>query len=577
MCEPLLSHNPGEIRWASNSLESQSTKVDGRHFESGPTRTSRRYEYLATPWWILNQALRGCLRTAEGQRVLGRGGGLICRRLSPRLDILSPAMGTGRRACACEILPPVQQLSPQDASFLYTETPKAPMNGGALAIYDPSTAPERVTFKRLMRHIEDRLHLAPPFRRRVALVPFDADYPFWFEDGSFDIEFHVRHIALPEPGDWRQLCIQCARLISRPLDLGKPLWEMYVIDGLDRVEGYPPGCFGILSKVHHAAVDGASGTDIGVATQDLTPDAPPPLPPVEPWRGETEPTPAELLARAGWNAATQPWRVLETWTTTNMADRLRQAAAAQSAAPPPAQVPRTRFNAAVSAHRVVDAVTFELDDIRAMRAITPGSTVNDVVLAIVGGALRDYLSDKNELPDLSLTAMCPVSLRSETDRTPGNQVGAMFVPLHTNIGDPRARLQAVHASTAAAKELQNAVGARTLTDLSQFIPAATAALAGRLAATQAIANENVPPPYNTVVTNVPGPQVPLYTAGARMVASYGFGMVHDNMGLMNVVGSYIGRLSVSIAADRDMMPDPAFYADCIQRQHDELKAATATG
>ena len=268
---------------------------------------------------------------------------------------------------------------------------------------------------------------------------------------------------------------------------------MYVIDGLDRVEGYPPGCFGILSKVHHAAVDGASGTDIGVATQDLTPDAPPPLPPVEPWRGEPEPSPAELLARAGWNAATQPWRFLETWTTTDMANRLRQAAAAQSAAPPPAQVPRTRFNAAVSAHRVVDAVTFELDDVRAMRSITPGSTVNDVVLAIVGGALRDYLSDKNELPDLSLTAMCPISLRSETDRTPGNQVGAMFVPLHTNIGDAHARLHAVHASTGAAKELQNAVGARTLTDLSKFIPAATAALAGRMAATQAIANENVRP------------------------------------------------------------------------------------
>ena len=175
-------------------------------------------------------------------------------------------------------------------------------------------------------------------------------------------------------------------------------------------------------------MDGASGTDIGVATQDLTPDAPPPPPPVDAWRGEPEPTPAELLARANWNAATQPWRFLETWTSTGMADRLRRASAAQSAAPPPAPVPRTRFNAAVSAHRVVDGVTFELDDIRAMRSLTPGSTVNDVVLAIVGGALREYLFDKTELPDVSLTAMCPISLRSETDRTPGNQVGAMFVP-----------------------------------------------------------------------------------------------------------------------------------------------------
>jgi diacylglycerol O-acyltransferase / wax synthase len=467
----------------------------------------------------------------------------------------------------------VQQLTAQDASFLYTETPKAPMSGGGLAIYDPSTAPEKVTLKRLMNHIEDRLHLAPPFRRRVMMVPFDADYPWWIEDEDFDIEFHVRHIALPEPGDWRQLCIQCARLISRPLDQSKPLWEMYVIDGLDRVKGYPPGCFGILSKVHHAAVDGASGTEIGTATQDLEPDAPPPPPPATPWRGEPEPSPNELLARAGWNAATQPWRFLETWTNVDMADRLRQAAAAQSAAPPPAPVPRTRFNAAISGHRTVDGVTFELDDIRAMRALASGSTVNDVVLAIVGGALREYLSDKKELPELSLTAMCPISLRNDTDRAPGNQVGAMFIPLHTNVGDARRRLRAVHASTAAAKELQNAVGARTLTDLNQFVPAATAALAGRLAATMSIANENVAPPYNTVVTNVPGAQQPLYMAGARMVASYGFGMVHDNMGLMNVVTSYVGRLSVSATADREMMPDPAFYMDCIQRQHDKLKAA----
>jgi diacylglycerol O-acyltransferase len=467
----------------------------------------------------------------------------------------------------------VQQLTAQDASFLYTETPKAPMSGGGLAIYDPSTAPEKVTFKSLMRHIEDRLHLAPPFRRRVVMVPFDADYPWWIEDENFDIEFHVRHIALPEPGDWRQLCIQCARLISRPLDLSRPLWELYIIDGLDRVKGYPPGCFGVLSKVHHAAVDGASGTEIGTATQDLSPDAPTPAPPDVAWKGEREPSPAELLTWAGWSAATQPWRFLETWTTSGMADRLRQAAAAQGTAAPPAQVPRTRFNAVVSGHRVVDGVTFDLDAIRAMRAIAPGSTVNDVVLAIVGGALREYLLDKRELPDVSLTAMCPISLRSESDRTPGNQVGAMFVPLHTDVSDARARLQAVHASTAAAKELQNAVGARTLTDLNKFVPAATAALAGRMAATMSIANENVPPPYNTVVTNVPGPQQPLYMAGARMVASYGFGMVHDNMGLMNVVSSYVGRLSVSLTADRDMMPDPAFYADCIQREHDALTAA----
>jgi len=222
----------------------------------------------------------------------------------------------------------------------------------------------------------------------------------------------------------------------------------------------------------------------------------------------------------------------------------------------------------------VDGVTFDLDEIRALRSLAPGSTVNDVVLAIEGGALRRYLQDKGELPSESLTAMCPISLRPPGEAAAGgNQVGAMVVPLHTDVADGRRRLVAVYESTKAAKELQNAVGARTLTDLSKFIPAATAALAGRMAATMEIRYENTPPPYNTVVTNVPGPQQALYMAGARMVASYGFGMVHDNMGLMNVVTSYVGQVSITATADREMMPDPAFYAQCIHDSLDELKAA----
>src|SRR3954451_4685660 len=471
----------------------------------------------------------------------------------------------------------MEQLSPQDASFLYSETPLAPMSGGGLAIYDPSTAPGgKVTLKGLMGYIEDRLHLAPFYRRRIVRVPFDADHPWWIEDASFDIEFHVRHIALPRPGDWRQLCIQCARLISRPLDQNKPLWEMYVIDGLDDIEGLPPGCFGILSKVHHAAVDGASGADLSTATQDLSPEPTKPPPPATPWKGEAPPSDAELLARATWNNTTRPVKaavgLVRGGTLGRVGGIVRQARQTER----PAPAPSTRFNRKASAHRVVDAVTFELDDIRALRSLAPGSTVNDVVLTVVGGALRAYLQDKGELPEQSITAMCPISLRPKgAQATGGNQVGAMVVPLHTNVADPRARLAAVYASTKAAKEMQEAVGASTLTDLSQFIPASTAALAGRLAASMEIRYENRPPPYNTVVTNVPGPQQPLYMAGAAMVASYGFGMIHDNMGLMNVVTSYIGKVTVSATADRDMMPDPAFYAQCLQRSFDDLRAAAS--
>lgn len=475
----------------------------------------------------------------------------------------------------------MRQLSAHDASFLYFESPSAPMDGAAVTIYDQSTAPGgKVTFKGILSYIEQRVHLAQAFRQKVVRVPFDADHPWWVDDKDFDIEYHVRHIALPEPGDWRQLCIQAARLVSRPLDLTKPLWEIYVIEGLDRVEGFPPGCFALLTKMHHAAVDGVSGMEITQAIHTLEPDAPPPPSPAEPWKGEREPLPAELLARAAWNNATQPWRVMEVMASTNtasgrMAAYFQQQPNQRVRATDP--TPRTRFNGPVSAHRVVDARLFDLDRIRAIRSLVPGSTVNDVLLSVVGGALREYLEDKSELPKESLTAMCPISLRAQGDAgasgPEGNQVGAMVVALRTDIADARSRLAAVHANTTAAKELTNAIGARTMTDLTKAIPAATAALAGRMAATQAISNEEQPPPYNTVVTNVPGPQVPLYFAGAQAVAMFGFGMIHQNMGLMNVVNSYCGKVALSAACDRDMMPDPAFYAQCIQHSFDSLAGA----
>jgi diacylglycerol O-acyltransferase len=484
----------------------------------------------------------------------------------------------------------MQQLSAHDASFLYMETPTAPMDGAGVTIYDQSTAPGgKVTYKGILKHIEDRLHLLRPFRQKLVRVPFNADHPWWIEDKDFDLEYHVRHIALPEPGDWRQLMIQVARLNSRALDETKPLWEIYVIEGLDRVEGFPPGCFALLQKMHHAAVDGVTGMEISQAIHTLEPDAPPPPPPAEPWRGEDEPNPADLLARAAWNNATQPFRAMEIMAASNAATE-RMAAYFQQRPNQRVQTqepaPRTRFNDVVSAHRVCEARLFELDNIRKIRGLVPGCTVNDVILSIVGGAMREYLEDKGELPISSLTAMCPISLRGTTaqggatnpDGSPveaGNQVGAMVVALRTDIPDARSRLAAIYAGTKSAKELNNAVGARTLTDMGKVVPAAMAALAGRMAATQAIINEDQAPPYNTVVSNVPGPQQPLYFAGAKAVAMFGFGMIHNNMGLMQAVPSYCGRVAISISCDRAMMPDPAFYAQCLQNSYDDLfKAAS---
>ena len=459
----------------------------------------------------------------------------------------------------------MKQLSGHDASFLYMETPRAPMSGGGLNIYDPSTAPGgRVTFKGILGHFESRLHLAKSFREKLAYVPFGLDHPWWVEDRDFDLEYHIRHIALPKPGDWRQLCIQTARLISRPLDMARPLWEVYVIEGLDNVEGVPPGSFALVSVGHHASMDGVSGMEMTTATHDLSADVEPPAPPAEPWTPDREPTPWELLTRASVNNLRSPAHMTRVvGRTVRGLGRLPGPLARREAALPPRNVVRTRFNATVSAHRVLEGCRFDFATVRRMKEAIPGATVNDAVLTIVGGALRMYLDSKGELPDEPLVVMAPVSVRDEAERgTAGNQVSAMFVSLRTDIEDPVKRLAAVHDSTTKSKALNNAIGAKTLTEITTLVPGQLAGLAARTSSRLGMANRTNPP-YNTVVTNIPGPRVPLYLAGAQLVAMFGFGMIHDGMGLMHVVNSYLDDLVVSVTSDREMMPDPAFYAECL--------------
>jgi WS/DGAT/MGAT family acyltransferase len=324
----------------------------------------------------------------------------------------------------------MQQLSGMDASFLYFETPRTPMHIGAIQIYDQSSLPSGVQgFKDILRHIEQRLHGARTFRQKLVNVPFGLDHPYWIEDKDFDLEFHVRHIRLPQPGDWRQLCIQAARLHSRPLDLSKPLWQFTVIEGLDGIEGLPKGCYAIVTKVHHACVDGVSGVDMIEAVHDLDPHNPHIRPNDKPWHGEDEPNPLELLARASINNALQPFRFAEVAARTIPAMGRMSQNLAQRRATAAKPVPRTRFNGTVSAHRVVEGCSFDLKEMRAIKASVPGATINDVVLTVCGGALRAYLKAKNELP-ADRCAMAPISVHSTDQRgTMGSQVSAMNVAI----------------------------------------------------------------------------------------------------------------------------------------------------
>jgi diacylglycerol O-acyltransferase len=468
----------------------------------------------------------------------------------------------------------MQQLSGQDASFVYSERPHAPTHITSIMIYDPSTAPGgKVTFKGILTYLEARLHLARSFRQKLVRVPGDLDHPWWVEDADFDLEYHVRHIALPKPGDWRQFCIQAARLHARPLDMSRPLWELYVIEGLDGVAGVPKGSFAMVLKLHHAAVDGKSGVEMLTAIHSEAPTLDDPEPPAVPWQPERDPTPFELYSKASVNMMRQPLRAAR--ATGRLVPGLGRAIGVSRQGhgqDTTGNAPGTRFNGPVTAHRVLDARFFDFADLKPMRAKVPGATVNDVALSVIGGALRGYLDGLGELPATSMRAMTPVSVRSENERSDaGNQVSAMIVSLGSDISDPVDRLAAVHRSTAGSKEITRAIGARNLTELSQLAPGALIGLGTRMAGQ--FARRGNAGAVNCVVTNVPGPREPLYFAGARSVRSFGAGPVADGMGLINIVTTYERQFVLSFTSCRELMPDPARYADLLEASFDALRSA----
>ncbi|MFP6654340.1 MAG: wax ester/triacylglycerol synthase family O-acyltransferase [Myxococcota bacterium] len=471
----------------------------------------------------------------------------------------------------------MQQLNGLDAAFLNLETATTPTHVAGLAIYDQSTAPDgAVTFKGILANIESRLHLARCFRQRLARVPFGFDHPYWIEDADFDLEFHVRHIALPKPGDWRQLCIQVARLHARPLDLNRPLWEMYVIEGLDDVEGLPAGSFAIMTKLHHAAIDGVSGVELTAALHDLVPDGKAPEP-ESPWVPESEPSMLELALRSTANNIKQPFRfarILSAAAPPAIRAYLQHREDAAVGAPVSA-IPRTRFNGRVSPHRVFEAKTFSLADVKQIRKRVEGATVNDVILAVVGGSLRRYLQHHEELPLGTLSAFAPISTRTTNQQgTAGNQVSGMLVRLHTDEPNATTRLEKVHQTTVHSKEMSKAVGARSMTDVTQTMPGVLAGISGRLVARTGLMSK-MSPIANCVVTNVPGPQVPLYFTSAKMVGNFGLGLPMEGIGLFHCVLSYDGAITVAVTACRAQMPDPEFYAECIQASFEDLHETAA--
>ncbi|MFM1990913.1 MAG: hypothetical protein RJA99_3870 [Pseudomonadota bacterium] len=470
----------------------------------------------------------------------------------------------------------MRQLRGPDARFLYADSDHANANVTLVHIYDPSTASGgRVRFKQILAHIEARLHRSPVFRRRLLRVPLELDYPYWIEDERFDLEYHVRHIALPAPGDWRQFCIQASRIHARPLDLSRPLWEIHVIEGLHGLLGLPEGSFALLTKVHHAAIDLEGGSELTMLLHDTVADPPPPAPP-EPWFPESPPGTLSLLARSVVRNAISPLRLARPLMT--LAARLAPAAASLvgEALMRPDAMPVTRFNAIVSPHRVFETRRFPLADFRRIRALVEGATVNEVVLAVCAGGLRRYLAHTGELPAASLVAIAPATLRdTEADTEAAGsrtELALLRAELGTHLEDPIERLAFLHAQAVESEAYDRAVPARELTDVQRHTPALTLAFAAKLlGGATAGAGRRAPLAHCTIV-NVPGPSVPLYLGGARMTYFSAIMPIADGMGLVFAVTSYDGMLIVSPTACREQVPDPGFLAQCVRDSFQEYLA-----
>ena len=479
----------------------------------------------------------------------------------------------------------MMQLSGMDNLFLNLERGNQYMHVAGLGIYDPSTAPDgRVRFKDVLRFFEARLDLAPVFRRRLVVPPLGLDRPYWVEDAEVDVEFHVRHVALPQPGDWRQLCIQVARIHSRPLDRSKPLWEAYVIEGLDNIPGIPPGSFAFYIKFHHAAVDGEGGAVVLQAIHSFSPDEPVDDDVRRTRVRDREPTAVELYARALANTVRRVPRAASfgVQTATRLAGaglgymgQLRGMLAeaglptVESVSSALRRPPQTRFSGKVSAHRVVELVGIPMDQIKQVRRAIEGATINDVFMATVGGALNRYLGAKGELPDRTMTAQVPMTLRGqEKGGEQGNRVGVAVMPVHSEIADPIERLRAIQKGATRAKALVAVVGKDLAANLYELLPA----VASELFTTRLML-----PTMNIVVSNVRGPDAPLYLAGAQMVAFAPVSIAMNGLGL-NVTGfSYHGTLWLCAVSCRTMMPDPAFFAECLRSGFADLAAAAGGG
>ncbi|HUI04759.1 MAG TPA: wax ester/triacylglycerol synthase family O-acyltransferase [Acidimicrobiales bacterium] len=463
----------------------------------------------------------------------------------------------------------MEQLSGLDAAFLYLETPSLHMHVSMAALFDPTTVPGGYSFEKLRDLVSSRLALAPIFRRRLVEVPFRLGHPYWVDDPSFDIDYHIRRCAVPAPGGIDELAQFVGDVCSRQLDRTKPLWEMYIVEGLRG------GRVAMVTKIHHCTIDGVSGSELLAQLFDLEP---------APGASGSEPAPAtgegqlpselQLVARSLLTRAIRPFGITKlAWRTGKaLMDVRRVRAQGTGRAALPLTAPRTSLNAAITPHRKVAFSSIALDDAKRVKRAC-GTTVNDVVLAVCTGALRRYLRDRHELPDGPLVATVPVSVAPTLgNRRGANKVSAMFVALPCQIDDPLERLRAIREGTKGAKEEHNALGANVLLDWVEHATPNVFSAAARAYTRLKLADRHRPI-HSLVISNVPGPDFPLYLAGAELVAGFPLGPVMDGAALNITVMSYRTVLNWGLMACAETVPQVAELARLVPEALEELLAA----
>jgi WS/DGAT/MGAT family acyltransferase len=464
----------------------------------------------------------------------------------------------------------IQQVSGQDATFLYAESPNSPMHVATLTIVEGS-----IEFNDFKEIVASKLHLIPKFRKKLLNVPLNLDNPYWVDDPNFDIDLHINRLKLPDPANWKTLREMTSSIFSSPLDLRRPLWSIDFIEGLDEVSQVPKGSIAIVSKIHHVMIDGSSGVGIMSILFDKSEDDKNKKP-SKPKPYEPEPLPDEisLLIKSSYGFFKNPLKVPKLIGETAFSfikGRMNsQLNSKKQYLKSSYTTPKTIFNESVSPKRTWGTAILSFDRINTLRKIMDVS-INDLILSICAGAIRRYLEEREKLPVQPLVANVPISIRVKgEEQKMNNQISNMLVKIGTHIKNPIERLEFIQEQTSLGKSKHKAIGAKALSKMADAVPFGLANLAAGLYSKYNI-KEFHRPPFNVTITNVPGPQNPLYLKGHKIVGIFGLAPVLDGFGLIIAAFSYNGLVSITTTSDAKTMPDADKFSRYIRESANELE------